>query len=206
MPSDDFMDNQKRFSCALTDDIRVLCFAQDTLGYAGMSYSDRGFSKPRMWAQYANNHKGVCLVFNKELLINKVKNQFANCFFKCENIRYDNQLQRVIDAYSLKTSELNKKSIEDVVIDKVQDYWDIYYFTKHIDWISENEFRIVLKYAQEFAYVDIDGILDAIILGTGVDLSIINSIKINLRQFKEKPEIRNLFWMHSAYTLSPNVE
>lgn len=28
----------------------------------------RGFGKPRMWAQYGENHKGACLIFKKEIL------------------------------------------------------------------------------------------------------------------------------------------
>ena len=37
-------------------------------------YSGRGFSRPRMWAQYADNGTGACLIFNKEKLIKTIQN------------------------------------------------------------------------------------------------------------------------------------
>lgn len=54
--------------------LQLLCFTMnytkkndmvnDTIRYS--DYSGRGFSLPRMWAQYAKNNLGICLVFKKQ--------------------------------------------------------------------------------------------------------------------------------------------
>ena len=38
----------------------------------------RGYTHPRMWAQYASNHTGVCLVFDKELIKISINHDFRN--------------------------------------------------------------------------------------------------------------------------------
>jgi hypothetical protein len=38
---------------------------------------ERGHSRPRMWAQYAKNHSGVCLVFDRQKLHRTFKNWSA---------------------------------------------------------------------------------------------------------------------------------
>lgn len=43
---------------------RLLCVTQDEAG----PHLGRGYCHPRMWAQYADGHKGVCLVLEKAAL------------------------------------------------------------------------------------------------------------------------------------------
>ena len=48
-------------------DCKLCCFSIDDK--TKNLYSGRGWGHPRMWAQYADKHKGVCLVFDKDKLI-----------------------------------------------------------------------------------------------------------------------------------------
>ncbi|WP_318468306.1 DUF2971 domain-containing protein [Photobacterium leiognathi] len=47
----------------------VICFTKDEVLTGNFNdMARRGFCKPRMWAQYGDKHKGVCLIFDfKEL-------------------------------------------------------------------------------------------------------------------------------------------
>lgn len=64
---------KERMNC-----IRILCFCRDYLcdnpdwfehgSEFASNYLYKGWARTRMWAQYANNHAGVCLVFDKEEL------------------------------------------------------------------------------------------------------------------------------------------
>lgn len=59
---------------------RLLCFSMDRAPLTGVPMSDifnRGFSKPRMWAQYADRHTGVCLVFDRTRIDNAITRQVA---------------------------------------------------------------------------------------------------------------------------------
>ena len=46
----------------------------------------RGFALPRMWAQYASDNKGVCLIIDKEKLLDKVDKQLE--FHKESSVKY----------------------------------------------------------------------------------------------------------------------
>jgi hypothetical protein len=55
------------FSRELKAKTRLACFAMDAEPLTGTHFIDifnRGFCKPKMWAQYADRHRGVCLVFD----------------------------------------------------------------------------------------------------------------------------------------------
>src|SRR5690606_34757584 len=58
---------------------KVLCFSKDMKGLGANSINDiylRGYSKPRMWAQYGSKHRGVCLIFERERLESLLVSQF----------------------------------------------------------------------------------------------------------------------------------
>ena len=38
-----------------------------------------GYSRPRMWAQYADNHSGVCLIFDGKELHKKIEHELHDC-------------------------------------------------------------------------------------------------------------------------------
>lgn len=203
------MANQKKFSDTLTHDIKLLCFAQDApesnAFFPPFRWIVRGFEKPRMWAQYADNHKGACLIINRNNLINEIDKQYRDYFKVCDRITYGGKdPNRILKAYNLSTSELSKKSIEELTYDRIKEYWDIYYFYKHSDWSEENEFRVILRYPDEpFAYLNIDGVLEGIVLGTKFDKYLIKPIKILSEDFNQKPKIGRLYYSNNSYFVAP---
>jgi hypothetical protein len=56
------------FNAALKRRSKVVCFSEDDLAAAAPPDLARGWAHPRMWAQYAGNHTGACLIFDKEAL------------------------------------------------------------------------------------------------------------------------------------------
>lgn len=70
--------------------IQLLCFTTDTdielqtesdkIRYN--DYTGRGFTLPRMWAQYANNNDGVCFIFDKKKILDLIYSELggqSNC-------------------------------------------------------------------------------------------------------------------------------
>lgn len=47
---------------------KVLCVSCDAPNAQKLKVTERCYGKARMWAQYAENHQGLCLVFDKALL------------------------------------------------------------------------------------------------------------------------------------------
>ena len=65
-----------RYMQSFTEYMQLLCFCKDHEKKEPIYDKDndmyfvdmmgRGFSLPRMWAQYADNNKGVCLIIDKD--------------------------------------------------------------------------------------------------------------------------------------------
>jgi len=145
----------------IRNNIKVCCFSID---YVEDQYSDteknfcRGFCRCRMWSQYAENHSGLCLVFNKE----RIKNRFLSSI-NSENtihikkyeskVKYDNNLSGLFNLTNLKNVPLEKNAFE-----FINDNIDIYAFTKLKDYRDEQEYRLVVVpetlYKFELSYMD----------------------------------------------------
>jgi Protein of unknown function (DUF2971) len=65
----------RRIERKLNQQSRVLSFCTHNSNQAGDGYF--GMIKPRMWAQYGDKYKGVCLVFRKKELLSEVLKQFG---------------------------------------------------------------------------------------------------------------------------------
>jgi len=57
--------------CMVKDDPRAIIDGLDHMFH-------RGYSKPRMWAQYANNHTGVCFIFNRAKLQETIESSLSS--------------------------------------------------------------------------------------------------------------------------------
>jgi hypothetical protein len=104
---------------------------------------------PRMWAQYGNNHKGVCLIFNSDELVDQVKSQSQSLYyFKHKEIMYADFLnnddillkQAVSQVYSFDAHKDPMEFIQKYL--KNNKYLN--YFVKDIDWKDEREYRFLL--------------------------------------------------------------
>lgn len=182
--------------------IRLLCFCQDFFcsqedwnneksQNKAANFLHKGWARNRMWAQYANNHKGVCLVFDK--------NEFTKAFEKSKDknpaikilnskkIDYTNYLDEV---QSELTDEINVKN-------KGNDYSHYfldeerlkYLFIKCEDYRDENEYRFVmvnssLKSPADEFYVDFETSLKGIIYGQRFSSLTKLSLSKNIEEYK----------------------
>lgn len=136
--------------------IKIVCFSVDDLRYEKtlFHYFARGCIKPRMWAQYGDNNKGVCLIFDRNILEKQIEQQFQNeikiysgnvkyqsCQLNNENWELQNQIDSNCNNFSLTDF---KNNFEDAIEKQVDNFWETYFFHKYEDWNSENEFRFVI--------------------------------------------------------------
>jgi hypothetical protein len=136
--------------------IRVAAFCLDQPFDEEYNRSRRGYSRPRMWAQYAENHKGVCIVMDRSGLDQAI------------HLRYPDQRDSWVLAGKVEyveTARDDPASRAIVLRDdhnieaSVQDHFRMLaarlFFVKQVDWRDENEYRWV--------YYDSDG------AGTGAE-------------------------------------
>ena len=94
----------------------------------------KGWARSRMWAQYADNHKGVCLVFEKKNLVESFRKGLTGdlCKTYCRSVHYTNNLEQLKNALWRSCKSLLSN-------DKIG-----FLFQKSKDFRDEQEFRLLL--------------------------------------------------------------
>jgi Protein of unknown function (DUF2971) len=154
---------------------KLACFTcdQDSSESSYKDIFDKGYCLPSMWSQYADNHAGVCLVFSREHLLERVRADVAasHCpggevpkIFS-EQVSYSNDLNDFYEATSLEISADQYKDVSTLVEERV----GVMLFRKFCGYEHEHEFRMVIysdcSKPEDEIYVGYGDALEGIILG-----------------------------------------
>jgi len=125
-----------------------------------------GYSRPRMWAQYGENHSGVCLIFDGERLSKNIESlKDKNKIVIHGPVSYDNYDKSISNHLDL--SDIKNLGPLRAVRKYYYDNYEYFFLTKHPDWRDETEYRWLIhdtgKKKDEF--VSIEGALAAILVG-----------------------------------------
>lgn len=190
-----------------TDTIRILCFSRDIpitpkdmkkamvlhKNHDKDKYFDvsgRGFALPRMWAQYASNHEGVCFIIDKQSFKEKLT---SLVYLKESPVKY----RSFFASYEIDESQLEQLYMRITqysngylsffnLLDKDSHFIEYNYFMKQKDWENEHEYRFVTlvdnsSYGKEdLKEVQIDGLFDfvkGIVIGEKIDSAYENVIR-----------------------------
>lgn len=193
----------KKFICTekmsniIQQNLRVACFCRNKPNYPG-------YLRSRMWSQYADNHRGVCLAFSKKALQKAVRKQFKSDFKKNgivkyyphKDIRYDKMYKH--QASTINYSDCN----HNIIKEHLEINYKYLFFKKHCDYRDEAEYRfIVLDMDSKFEYIDISDCLVGIILGDNFPITylpIVESIESELGIIRDQVYI----WDDGNVTLS----
>ncbi len=189
------------------NNLKLLCFSKDTKINDEIKksnknvlrdYTGRGFSLPRMWAQYGDNNRGVCFIVNKKKLLHDIDKK---ALYRNRIIYYDDVLYRsFFSPYYIKNEELKDLteyfSTENILLDFqfIKDninFIKFNYFCKAKDWEHENEFRILGFNSGEITINYVSNYIEGIIIGENMDDT--NSKLIYLLNDNKKPLYRIKF-------------
>lgn len=139
---------------------------------------ERGHSRPTLWAHYANNHKGLCLIFDRAKLDEAIR-QSATETIAVHSGRVDYKNLRVLpkigdhtDLLSINLDEHFAMGRERAAIKHLRNHVNTLFFQKNIDWSSEREYRWVVEaHGDAYFYVDIRSSLMAILVGEAIPIS-----------------------------------
>lgn len=98
--------------------------------YTVNGFFEEGTNHPRMWAQYAQNSEGVCLVLEEESFIEQNKDILSKSTYSIEDVVY------------LLHPDLPKPYKGMKVSDYIMQNYKHIFFQKHLDWQQENERRL----------------------------------------------------------------
>lgn len=163
-------------SVALKGKAKIACFSMDSRELSGNHLQDifrRGFSKPRMWAQYGDKHAGVCLVFDRKRLIELVEEEFSLKHLVLSGpVTYTNRevIPNFYDPddqqYTINLDHLEKVGREAYVKDHLRTHYKRLFFEKMEDWRDESEWRfVVFSKSSKNCYLDYKDSLVGIVFG-----------------------------------------
>jgi hypothetical protein len=153
--------------------LRVIagCFCSDR-SLTGDHLADehnRGYAKPRMWAQYGDFHKGVCLIFERALFSEAVHDLPDTCFIEEGHVRYYDRAatNRLDGPFILDFRGLDEAGVDKQCEAHAKRRVRELFFEKNTDWSAEEEYRFI-AFMQSHAsphYLNFGGALAGIMIG-----------------------------------------
>jgi hypothetical protein len=152
----------------LRGSVHVLCLTEDRPSRWKQEHGyGNGPRRARMWAQYSENHTGVCLCFDRQRLIDAAHTQLQTD--PGRSVIHGPVSYLGEDEYPEKPTLLQPQAeqnlrafIEAMVDNNPQDQ----FFTKDWDLSSETEYRFLLRgNTKEEEFIDIREALEAVIVG-----------------------------------------
>lgn len=156
--------NEIELNCSYTDSMlnikhrkyilehcKLLSFSQNYK--VDNSYTNIGYNHPRMWAQYAEDNKGVCIVIDEKRFLEKNATKLEGSLHVVENVSYKDLLY---------DKNINSSDFKDSNAFLKEHYRHIF-FNKHLDWEREHERRLFGIDIPE--YLSIDGCIEFACLG-----------------------------------------
>lgn len=144
----------KKLSNYILKETKILCFSSDNdiANQDEIEELKKGYGYSRMWAQYARNHSGACLVFDEKELEKAFHLHFENRAKYSGAVEYFNtQFGPNITANGLAISpdgifyeDLLVKGIEKYMEDHIEKFYKQLFLSKHLNWQDENEFRFIV--------------------------------------------------------------
>jgi hypothetical protein len=128
---------------------KILSFTLDAPTVAESPEHARGYARPRMWEQYAENHAGACLVFDRELLAESLLPALSvfNDTIADEVVYSDVPLPGHEGARSLVAAALTQAGDGDLergLRRHLHEHARELFFRKLTDWVTEREYRYLI--------------------------------------------------------------
>jgi len=132
------------------DDTEIVSFTLDAPDAGGSPEYSRGWARPRMWEQYAENHLGACLMFDRKTLddwllagLPERKITVADEVVYSNSSRPGHEGARTLDARRLIEAG-NEKDLELGLKKHIEWHAKELFFRKLEDWSTEREYRYVV--------------------------------------------------------------
>lgn len=128
-----------------------------------------GWNRPTMWAHYADNHSGVCIVFNGKELHKNIQMSLENYELFCGKVKYEKPSEPFYDFPSFQNiikQQLNKDDLQDEIRKHLKKYRHKYFLSKFSAWKNESEYRFLAHSTNRGdELVDIQGTIKLILVG-----------------------------------------
>ncbi|MBK9508311.1 MAG: DUF2971 domain-containing protein [Cytophagaceae bacterium] len=194
---------------SLDENFHQICFCKNNKSdkkeyyFQGFKYYEElfGFTKSRMWDQYAEKYTGVCLAFSKEKLISANKSRLK---LITGNVKYFSfsklENEKLEDLNEDFLNKVGEDKFTKIALKKIING----YFIKHRDYKGESEFRIGVQFDKELC--NYEKIRGKYIVGKSIMLEIKDSLKaIIVSNFTNEKQKEDLYYYSIKYDI-PIIE
>jgi hypothetical protein len=145
---------------------KVMSLTQDDPDEGVDSIYRCGFARPRLWEQYGGNHRGVCLCFDKQALIETLHARFASFSTRRDGaVTYEDGPIATAALYADLAKAIEAGG-DRFLGEHLARHMNELFFKKNTDWATEFEYRFVVRTDDEApAFVDVAPALRAVIVG-----------------------------------------
>ncbi|KJG13571.1 DUF2971 domain-containing protein [Photobacterium iliopiscarium] len=188
----------------LRKETKFISFCQSS--FVDNKLSTHGLLKSRMWSQYGDNHRGICIVISKSKFLKQLKDQYRRTHvLKSSNVAYEEpSLESNIPCLDVDAPVLDESKSGDIALSFIKEFSQSLLFTKQPDYKDENEFRVVAINIEkiddsEFIYIDLNTCIHSIILGDAFPYV----YKPTIQKLAKELNVpcKKLHWEHHAYVL-----
>ena len=132
--------------------------------------SSCGWDRLRMWSQYGDNHKGICLVFSQEGIkkdLQELKNKSKIKDYIVGYMEYKQDTMMLLP--TLMINRIQQEGSDEYAEDFILQNREKLFFQKFMDYRDENEFRIIINDPHnELNFLDIAKSIRGVIVGDKV--------------------------------------
>jgi Protein of unknown function (DUF2971) len=175
-PNPNWQKPQEEASAYAKNCAKVLCATLDDKSALDRTNIDsiwaRGFSRPRMWQQYAENYCSACMVFDRAALDAAIRSSVPKgSKLIGRNIRYINTSRLRINHSLLNPFMLNYDRIHNVgmaqaMAEHVERHMQMLFFDKASDWQTEKEYRwLIWDTEHKELFIKFGNALKAVVIG-----------------------------------------
>ena len=152
---------------AARDRMRLLSLTRDADGPAEYAAFNCCWARPRMWEQYGDVHRGVCLLFNRAALEQAIREAWPREQIYMRDVDYTREGIAASAVRSLVDSRMfEDRERPQVIVEYVQTHHEALFFLKSDDFATEYEYRVVLATGDDdYTFVDYGDALMGIVLG-----------------------------------------
>ncbi|HBW13098.1 MAG TPA: hypothetical protein DEF30_04680 [Proteiniclasticum sp.] len=129
---------------------------------------DRAYFDMRMWDQYGDKHKGICIIFDHEKLMNSLSKLSEFNVFHGSVTYSNNYFNKMEDPFAVSFHQISLHGLNEIMKNQTMKYYDNFFFTKSLSWRGEDEYRIALHFKEkevEYYLHDFKDAITGIILG-----------------------------------------
>ncbi len=144
----------------------------------------RGWGHLSLWAHYGAAHRGICLQFDRDKLVQAfLASTEPDALHFHGPVKY---LSTGANAHDVNLGQVKRFGVDAIALAHAESNKDAIFFRKHHDWSNEAEYRLILLNQSVLpSYIDIRGALTGVVLGDAFSPSRMPALQEVLRTYPD---------------------